>query len=678
MSPARAPRRTHAMRSLWRAVRRGLHRDDGGAVTLLVALAMTTIIGSTAMSVDLGRVIDENRHLQAIADVVALDAAKMLDGHPAADVYPAVAAEAAAAAARNHYPSTNGLLVEVGTYALDAAGNGHFTAVAPTDPATVPNAVRVTPSDTLGMVLHVGPDLNLSRKAAAARVLAPGFRCAPNSPSCPPSITCAPPAAGCPTVSPLEWATSGYTIGSFLAGWDTSGLTGQLASGYDDAIVQTGVIDALMAAAQIIPPLQPLAQTAGQVPPLPAASGRAVGYQGLATTTLKLGDLVAADPTLGTVSQLLTTQVSLKKVLNAEAGALANDGVSAVTAVINGQPVPQPASKLGAAITLLQSLAASTSASQTTLLCDSIALADPNTTGSSSTCQLDQQVAAASGPASASSGSGSVADAVINGLDLLQQAGLDAGASGAIANGQHLVDLSSVFPGITATLRLISPAVIVPDAAVTSPPTRVRTAQLNVDLNVNAPVSSSAPTPLPAAPASVQGQVTFPLHVEGGSATGALSAINCKDSPVKSVITTATNAFALGGGPAQVVLNGGAAVPVGTAAVVGSSAVGGTGVGVGGAGPQDLAGQVLETLTLSGPVSAPSVADVVSATFANVNPLLPDGTPAAAVESAITAATTQLNRYLRSAVAGLSVTIAGADVTINSITCGATVLVNAA
>ncbi|MGH3848848.1 MAG: hypothetical protein ACRDRT_03965, partial [Pseudonocardiaceae bacterium] len=57
-----------------------------------------------------------------------------------------------------------------------------------------------------------------------------------------------------------------------------------------------------------------------------------VGYQGLAGGNVSLGDLVAADPSLGTPSQLLSTPVSVKRLAQASVTALNNKAAGGDTA----------------------------------------------------------------------------------------------------------------------------------------------------------------------------------------------------------------------------------------------------------------------------------------------------------------------------------------------------------
>ena len=77
---------------------------------------MTVLIGATALAVDIGQVTNNNRTLQARADVIALDAARTLGGQTAAVLSgPAGATVLAvqASATRNGVPFTS-LTVDLG------------------------------------------------------------------------------------------------------------------------------------------------------------------------------------------------------------------------------------------------------------------------------------------------------------------------------------------------------------------------------------------------------------------------------------------------------------------------------------------------------------------------------------------------------------------------------------
>jgi uncharacterized membrane protein len=141
---------------------------------------MVVLIGSTALAVDIGQLTDKNRDLQAVADVVALDAARVIDGRTLSEVSGPVSAAANASAVRNDFPAGQ-LGIELGR----KVGNADFEVV--TAPNFVPNAVRITANDTVDWAFAPGAR-DTNRRATA-----------------------------------VQEATVGFSVGSFLAGVDTRG-----------------------------------------------------------------------------------------------------------------------------------------------------------------------------------------------------------------------------------------------------------------------------------------------------------------------------------------------------------------------------------------------------------------------------------------------------------------------
>lgn len=83
-------------------------RGERGAVAVIMAAAVVLIVGVAAFAVDLGQQRVARSDMQARADVIALDAARLLDGRRAGDVrrgsngQPSLADAVAASAARNN------------------------------------------------------------------------------------------------------------------------------------------------------------------------------------------------------------------------------------------------------------------------------------------------------------------------------------------------------------------------------------------------------------------------------------------------------------------------------------------------------------------------------------------------------------------------------------------------
>lgn len=146
-------------------------RDERGTVLVLVSVAMVMLIGSTALAVDIGQLTDTNRDLQAVADVIALDAARALNGANVGSLLATsgnVSVAVQKSAARNgNFPVAN-LQVELGT----KTGTSAF--VPAPNSSIIPNAVRVTARDTVNYAFTPGSKLT-SRKAVATEDARGGF-----------------------------------------------------------------------------------------------------------------------------------------------------------------------------------------------------------------------------------------------------------------------------------------------------------------------------------------------------------------------------------------------------------------------------------------------------------------------------------------------------------------------
>lgn len=137
----------------------GRRRDEGGAILVFVAGSMAVLVGSTALAIDIGRLADRNRDLQAVADVIALDAVRALDNG-----LEAVEDAVEESAGRNDFPSAQ-LTVELGSK------DGENAFVAGGSPT---NAVRVTARDTVNFSFRPGTR-DTSRRAVAVESAAAGF-----------------------------------------------------------------------------------------------------------------------------------------------------------------------------------------------------------------------------------------------------------------------------------------------------------------------------------------------------------------------------------------------------------------------------------------------------------------------------------------------------------------------
>src|SRR5688572_7002712 len=92
-------------------------RGDRGAVLPVIALSIVALLTMSSIAVDLGRQMLRRREAQAVADVVALDLVRFIDGRSENDILadPDWATTLTAAAARNNYP-VGKLTVALGSY----------------------------------------------------------------------------------------------------------------------------------------------------------------------------------------------------------------------------------------------------------------------------------------------------------------------------------------------------------------------------------------------------------------------------------------------------------------------------------------------------------------------------------------------------------------------------------
>jgi uncharacterized membrane protein len=153
-------------------MRRWLSRsqDEQGTVLVLLAITMTVLIGSTALAVDIGQMTNNNRTLQATADVIALDTARVLNGQTVAQLQSSATAAAQASALRNSFPWAK-LTVDLGSKTATTT----FVRQDPTiSPTAVPNAARVIASGSVKFAFNPGSG-STSRTAVAVQENSAGF-----------------------------------------------------------------------------------------------------------------------------------------------------------------------------------------------------------------------------------------------------------------------------------------------------------------------------------------------------------------------------------------------------------------------------------------------------------------------------------------------------------------------
>lgn len=141
-------------------------RDERGSLLPVMAALFTVLLLIAAMAVDLGVQRSARRDMQALADIVALDLARLLDGRSAADIRAGAGGKTpledakSASLARNKDtiigddPSacTDGACVRAYLVAVDEDGNYSTTGGVPQEVSTtdVPNGVVVVASTEVG------------------------------------------------------------------------------------------------------------------------------------------------------------------------------------------------------------------------------------------------------------------------------------------------------------------------------------------------------------------------------------------------------------------------------------------------------------------------------------------------------------------------------------------------
>jgi uncharacterized membrane protein len=232
--------------------------DERGAVAIVMAAAVLVLVLIAAFAVDLGMQRVARRDMQSLADIVALDLVRELDGaHTVAQLTPLMPDLARQSRERNESTigETPDLAVELGK--LDTGGN--FVVLSGT---AIPTAVRVTSATSVGFAFVPG-------SGGAVRSAVAGLE-----------------AGAC------------FNIGSYAARLDTS---------------SSPILGALLGALGSNVALS------------------ALDYNGLATTDVRLVDLLSAELAAGTVNEVVKGNklIGLGDFYLAAADALERQGGSA-------------------------------------------------------------------------------------------------------------------------------------------------------------------------------------------------------------------------------------------------------------------------------------------------------------------------------------------------------------
>ncbi len=138
-------------------------RDERGAVAVFVAVVLSLLLVASAFAVDLGMQRAARADMQAVADAVALDLARELDGRTATELGTLQTA-ADASRDRNEATSLGSTPAVTPELGVVNPATGAFTPVAG---GVVPNAVRVTASTVVDFAFGVAPDGGAQRSAIA-------------------------------------------------------------------------------------------------------------------------------------------------------------------------------------------------------------------------------------------------------------------------------------------------------------------------------------------------------------------------------------------------------------------------------------------------------------------------------------------------------------------------------
>lgn len=255
--------------------------DDRGAVLPLIALVLVVLLTATAFAVDLGMQRVLARDMQAVADVVALDMARRLDGGTRAEVEAQLDDVLAATLARN--PDHIGTIEQVDFAAGTTDTDGNFVAIASTEH---PDAVQVTVAGRVPFAFTGA--FNGPASGPATRGAVVGAAALP--PACP---------AGDPTCTPTG------TPGSACI------RLGAIALGLDSA--SSPLVDPLLG---------------------DALNLSLVGYESLADVTVTLGDL-AAELGAGSPQALAGATVTVRELYAATADVLQQQGDVASATLLN-------------------------------------------------------------------------------------------------------------------------------------------------------------------------------------------------------------------------------------------------------------------------------------------------------------------------------------------------------
>jgi uncharacterized membrane protein len=280
------------------------HDRERGAVLPIVALSLVVLMVGTAFSVDIGRQIMRRREVQAVADVVALDLARQLDGRTRSEIEsdPQWDQTRQDAAARNNFPEEK-LTAVVGHW------DPYAQVFTPSSLSDVPDSVQVLASDVVDFYFArvIGIDNGAVNRNAVGTQLPP--------PCCPPPQTA------------LSTTATGH-LGSVFAGFQFYEEPGVTAEYNVAAELRAQVMNSVLYTQF------GMSGAAGTVAPPVGLGLDALSYKGLSNASIRLGDLAAALG-FGSVNEALAATVTARELFEAEVTALRNSSDAADLAAAN-------------------------------------------------------------------------------------------------------------------------------------------------------------------------------------------------------------------------------------------------------------------------------------------------------------------------------------------------------
>ena len=506
------------IRRVWSWIRR--HRDEEqGAVLIFTAIAMVAVLGAGAMGVDVGFSVYGSREAQAMADTAAADIIQYINNADQetsnAGVQSYLNTKLSGVLQDNNSNANltvTPMLYSGGVYTVPAGGCKLPVPTPPTYPAC--NAVAVQATQAVPQPFWGGFN-NLAGKSGSGlpptgsgssgcgltTVTGCGIGCNGMSTPC---FDC--PVGGCatcPTTSCYTWLPqSTFSIGTYLASFDSQ----QVALLNDIFGNSLGTVDVT-----------------------------AVGYEGLANTSVTLNQLITASGGLLTPDNVMTASYSA-----AQWQSIWLDAVENQEADVNCSATPTPLQCNAAAALGPGEMTLTSSSTTNVVLCDLVWI-------NGSTCAIENADQLASEPEITYSG----LDASLNVLQMLT-------TEAEVANGTNAVNVTSglQMSGITGTLttEVVQPAQVAtgPVGSVTSPATGcppssgtatcAETAQVYADLSLSIGGIGTVNIPLSAA----DGTATLTTMTCANTVNGAITStkITSETTTATATVTLAGNAVA--------------------------------------------------------------------------------------------------------------------------------------